>query len=262
MDIVRNPKPIAASPRPDHAVIAIGDIHGHMDLFEQLLATARKIIPDQAAQTDIVLLGDMIDRGPQSQRVIDWLGKDHGIGNPVGLLGNHEQLLLALLEASKDRYENHYDLWMSNGGKQTLDSLDGTIPEPRRTSIKAHKQAIKKALGPERLKILQNLKSHYRNGDLLCVHAGIDPHLSLDENFMKDRLERDPTHWAWVRDPFLSHEEAYPDDVFIVHGHTILPGPHLKPHRIGLDTGGYRYGVLSGALFFNKTITVFQATRN
>lgn len=262
MEIIRNPKPISASAPENHCVIAIGDVHAQMDLFEQILASAAKIVPKEAERVDLVLLGDVIDRGPKSKTMLDWLAEGHPDWPTTALLGNHEQFLLHILEAPKGSYRQAYNLWMSNGGKDTLKSFAEKIPDPRTVGSKEHKEWLKKTLSKRRLDVLNGLKSHIRFGDLLFVHAGIDPGLSLKKNFSKSRLSRSDTHWAWIRGPFLNHEGPYPDNVFVVHGHTILPGPRLHPHRIGLDTGGYRYGVLTGAVFFNNTITIFQATRN
>src|SRR5690242_20084326 len=78
---------------------AVGDVHGRLDLLEQLLA---KIEADSEARgpqdTLLIFVGDLIDRGPSSAQVVERLRTYHQPGvRPVFLLGNHEEVLLRIL---------------------------------------------------------------------------------------------------------------------------------------------------------------------
>ncbi len=95
-------------------VVVIGDIHGCAKSLEKLLQE----IPGDA---EIYSTGDLIDRGPDSRRVIS-LCIERGV-KPV--MGNHEDMLLDYLDGT-NRYG--YGVFFMNGGMSTLDSYGGSIP--------------------------------------------------------------------------------------------------------------------------------------
>lgn len=258
MRLIRKPSIIPASTEKDVLIIAIGDVHGELDLLKSLIENIARTIPTHARRIELVLLGDIIDRGPASIGVLDLMIK--GIKNwvMVPLLGNHEQALLRLLDAPDDMYIRLFNLWMENGGFTTLTNLGCEFPHLSPKTIQDHQSTLKLALGQKRIDYLKSFQSHHRCGDILCVHAGIDPKQSIEENFSRSS----DTHWAWIRNGFLDHKGLFPDEVFIAHGHTVIPGPKVEPHRIGLDTGACRLGVLSGASFFNDKMTIFQVTKD
>lgn len=260
MDIIRTPVPVLGSPEKEVALVAIGDVHGQFDMLHKIIATAKKTLPCAAKDVVFVLLGDIIDRGDAAIEVIDLILEGIEDWRVIPILGNHEQLLLRVLHSNDDDYRHHWALWRGNGGQNTLENLHIKIPPIADTPVDAHRRAFEKALGPKRMSFLNAMPSHYKSGNILCVHAGVDPTLTLAENFAKDKLSNAPDHWAWIREGFLDHEGAYPENCFVVHGHTVLPGPKLTLHRIGLDTGACVYGILSGATFFNGEMTVFQVT--
>ncbi len=263
MEIIRRPFPVTGSPEEGVAVVAIGDIHGRYDLFKQALSCVKKALkalPEKPKQVDLVLLGDLIDRGENSGKVLDLVHKGIKGYNIIPLMGNHEQLLLNILDANMETYCTKWRLWRGNGGQATLESLPVNIPAICDLDAEGHKKVLLKKLGQKRIDFINGFKSHYRSGNILCVHAGIDPTKSLAENFEQDHLSQSPKHWAWIRDGFLNHHGPFPEGVFVVHGHTVIPGPKLEPHRIGLDTGACLYGVLSGAVFYNHEMMVFQVT--
>lgn len=262
MEIIRKPFPVPGCPEEDVALIAIGDIHGKFGLLQKALATAEKIIPKSAKRVELVLLGDILDRGNAALEVIDQMMQGINGWDVIPILGNHEQLLLRVLAAEKDTYRMKWALWRGNGGLHTLENLQMFIPNLQDVGFEKHRKALISALGPQRVAYIDSFKSHHINGNILCVHAGIDPKLSLEENFKMGRLSQAINHWAWIRDGFLDHQGPYPDNMFVVHGHTVIPGPHLEPHRIGLDTGACLHGVMSGALFFNHEMTIFQVTQD
>ena len=104
-------------------VYAIGDIHGRDDLFAQLLA---KVEADNAARgkafTTLILLGDLVDRGPDSASVIE---RAIGLGAPfdkvVMLIGNHEECFLAALTGDLKRVR----YFVRIGGDATIRSYWG-----------------------------------------------------------------------------------------------------------------------------------------
>jgi len=81
----------------------------------------------------------------------------------------------------------------------------------------------------------------HRIGDLVFVHAGIDPQRPL--------AQQDRRALLWIRDPFLDWPGPFPEGVAVIHGHT--PADRLDldhPHRIDVDTGAFATGCLSAVL--------------
>ncbi|MDV7341430.1 metallophosphoesterase [Terasakiella sp. A23] len=260
MEIIRKAFAIPGSPEEEVALVAIGDVHGRFDLLQQIITTAKKAIPKSAKRVDFVLLGDIIDRGDAAIEVLDLTRDGIEDWNIICLLGNHEQLLLRVLAASDDSYKSKWIMWRGNGGLNTLENLQIKIPPIAEIPVTEHRNYLLDALGQDRIDYLNTFASHHQSGNIVCVHGGVDPKLSLEENFSKDKLSQEENHWAWIRTRFLEHTLPYPGNTFVVHGHTVIPGPKLEPHRIGLDTGACIYGVLSGAVFYNNQMTIFQVT--
>ena len=100
--------------------IAIGDIHGCLPALETLLA---EICP--AADDEIVILGDYVDRGPQSKEVIDRLIELAGRCRLIPLLGNHEEMMLQVIDGQRQLYVD----WLLFGGEETLRSYGAALPE-------------------------------------------------------------------------------------------------------------------------------------
>jgi serine/threonine protein phosphatase 1 len=100
--------------------IAIGDIHGCLAALESLLAALQPRPFDT-----IVLLGDYIDRGPDSRGVIERLLRLGGECQLITLLGNHDEMLLQVYDGQAELYVD----WLLFGGNATLQSYDTLRPE-------------------------------------------------------------------------------------------------------------------------------------
>jgi serine/threonine protein phosphatase 1 len=140
-----------------------------------------------------VLLGDHIDRGPDSRGVIDFL-IDLQKWSPdeiICLWGNHEDLLLSAMENSEAEHN-----WLLNGGAPTLDSYRAKSPID---------------LPLARADWLRSLPFFHDDGKRF--HAGVHPARSLDQ--------QDPHDLLWIREPFLSSGKDFAR--LIVHGHTPIP---------------------------------------
>ncbi|MCF8481004.1 MAG: serine/threonine protein phosphatase [Rhodospirillum sp.] len=221
----------------------IGDIHGLLCVLDTLLDEIRiDLARHPAAAARIISLGDLVDRGPQSREVIDRLMTPPEDLPPVSvLLGNHEEQFLAFLDDGPV-----HSKWMglSGGGSETLRSYGVTPPLGHDTDsatpeewARARKDAL--ALFPkDHDRFLRSLPSSIRSGDLLFVHAGVDPSRSLEAQKERDFL--------WIREPFLS--STAPWDLFVVHGHTPRPTVEVSEARLGLDTGAYLGGTLTAAV--------------
>jgi serine/threonine protein phosphatase 1 len=215
---------------PGQRIYAIGDVHGCIEQLEALhQAIAQDLAERPAQQALLVHLGDYVDRGPDSAAVVALLAAGPPIpGLPtVNLMGNHEHMMLdALASGDADAAE----LWLSNGGADTLFSWG----VPRQT-----KQADWAAcIPPPQLTFLRELEMMHQEGPYLFVHAGIRPGVRLRQQAREDLL--------WIREPFLSAKGDL--GTVVVHGHTPVREPVVRPNRIGIDTGAVMGGVLTCAV--------------
>jgi serine/threonine protein phosphatase 1 len=218
--------------RPNHQaqrVYAIGDVHGRFDLFRQLMGLIRiDHIQRAAVRTKIIVLGDIIDRGPDSARLV------HGCMNLsrsndgfVVLKGNHEEMMVQALTGDIDAYR----VWLHFGGRETLKSWNVDPIHTTETPTKGDLKAAAKMVGKEVIAWLDDLPLYHRHDDFLFVHAGIRPSVPMRRQDSSDLL--------WITDEFLSSKVDH--GVIVIHGHSITEaGPDVRSNRIGIDTGAYR----------------------
>jgi serine/threonine protein phosphatase 1 len=95
--------------------------------------------------------------------------------------------------------------------------------------------ALNEAVTGDHLSFLQSLKTTFVCGDFFFVHAGVRPGIPLNEQQETDLL--------WIRNEFLDSDENF--GKFIVHGHTPVREPDIRPNRINIDTGAYATGNLT-----------------
>ena len=215
-------------------VIAVGDIHGRLDLLDVFLESVRD------TQATVILLGDLIDRGPDDLGVLERVEKlleepeSWGLEAAYALRGNHEQMYL-------DACEGHYvGTWANNGGKyQQLDQLS------------LHSNWVR------------NLPIYMVVGDTLFTHAGTFPGRDPAESIEAGKVER----MVWLREPFMTvgpQLEKWTDKLKrVVHGHTPFFEDELlgqvnvsqKGDRIGIDSGAYFTGVLTSYNATQNTLT-------
>jgi serine/threonine protein phosphatase 1 len=213
---------------------AIGDIHGHLD---QLKRVHGLIAADKAqhgeAEAPVVHIGDLVDRGPESRGVIDYLMRGIEAGeNWVVLKGNHDRMFAMFME-NPDRQDpvlNPEFSWLHPrlGGAVTLGSY-GVDNAADRPIAKVYADAT--ALVPAAHRdFLNDLPTSYRRGEVFFAHAGIRPDVPLDQQREDDLV--------WIREPFLGHRFSH--GPLIVHGHTALQAANHYGHRLNIDSGaGY-----------------------
>ena len=213
---------------PGKRVYAVGDVHGCADRLATLHAA---ITADLAARpirhSTLVHLGDYVDRGPDSAGVVARIAAGPAITATVNLLGNHERMMLDALAADDPRAIAH---WLMNGAAPSLASWGvprGAAPRDWAARIPA-----------DHLARLRGLALTHRSDDYLFVHAGIRPGRPLRRQLEEDLI--------WIREPFLSY--AGDLGAVIVHGHTPVPAPVVRPNRIGIDTGAVLGGPLTCAV--------------
>lgn len=218
---------------PGFRAYVVGDVHGRLDLLEDLLAKIHAELQHRpAGKVLLVFVGDLIDRGPASAQVLERLRTYKRLGiRTVFLLGNHEEVLLRILAGDASLITK----WRWFGGSECLESYG---IDPKRLANLPDDQAltvVREAIPREHVKFLESFVDSCRFGDYLFVHAGIRPGVELEQQSQSDL--------RWIRQPFLLDDRDH--GFVVVHGHTIASGPELLANRIGIDTGAYRTGVLT-----------------
>jgi len=213
---------------------AVGDIHGRLDLLKQLID---KIAEDDlargpAGRTDIIMLGDFVDRGPDSSGVLDYvMTLSQFWPNVTCLQGNHEEVFL--MAARGD--EAALRFMTRIGGRETLLSYGATERDLDQMTLGQLRDWLMAAVPEAHLNFIEGMGDRLTIGNYAFVHAGIRPQVPLDEQEARDL--------RWIRDEFLGFEE--PHDYFVIHGHSITSGVDRRSNRIGIDTGAYVTGALT-----------------
>lgn len=210
-------------------VYAIGDVHGCLDLLVRL----ESAIAEDAASFEgpklLIMLGDYIDRGPDSAGVINHLIRPPPPGfERLCLAGNHEAMMLDFLSNPASR-----QLWLSTGGAETLYSYGLHAEELSALPSKALRDRLAAHLPPEHADFLAKLSLTISLPGATFVHAGLRPGIALDQQSERNLL--------WSR----PKEFPEPSVGLTVHGHTPATLPVIMPHRICVDTGAFATGILS-----------------
>lgn len=232
----------AAPPEPPsrvpegRRVYAIGDVHGCAGQFAALL---ERILADDAArapaQTALVLLGDLTDRGPDSAGVVESaMLLANGPFEARFVAGNHEEMLLAAHDGDAGMLRT----FCRHGGRETLMSYGLDPQDYERMDYDEVADAIRRLVPAAHIAFLRAMEDVVEYGDYAFVHAGIRPGVPL--------AEQETSDLRWIRAGFLNH--AGPHERVIVHGHTIEPEPVNRRWRIGIDTGAYEGGPITAVV--------------
>ena len=243
-------------------IFSFSDTHAEKNVFK----TAINFIGEMekiAEKREVVFLGDILDRGEDSGFLVARgafttkpdIYKAAKADEIIELIGNHEQFLLSSFGilhpgdnhidknylAIKEVQDNARGLWYLNRGqkyeKQIMD-----IGRRYRT-WNDHIEILQKWMN--------DLKTHYKAGQILYVHAGIHPDYSLEEalaqpatiHFGKTPEETIKKHWAWVREPFLNQKDILnKTGYFIMHGHTTDDSNFQETASI-IKTGRFNHDV-------------------
>lgn len=208
-------------------VYAIGDIHGRDDLFAALL---ERIERDSAARgplpTTLILLGDLVDRGPESAAVVERARQQYGRWDEFHwITGNHEEAFLRALSGDLEALK----FFCRYGGEETIVSYGLDRDVLRRMDYGELAAVLPTLVPPEHLAFFDSGKPWVRRGDYLFVHAGIRPGVDIEEQKLSDL--------RWIRQPFL--DDGRDHGMCVVHGHTITDEPEHRGNRLGIDTGAY-----------------------
>ncbi|WP_181705709.1 metallophosphoesterase family protein [Chthonobacter rhizosphaerae] len=245
--------PPAAPPRrrrrlsinaPYPVIYAIGDVHG---CLRELRALEERIMADAAGRPGpklVVMLGDYVDRGPQSAQVIEHLlAPMRPPFTRVCLCGNHDEFMLRFLD---DPQRNMG--WLGIGGKETLLSY-GIDPDMMLDPSAAPDLAalVRSRVPEDHVAFLRSLPVLLEGPGILFVHAGVRPEVPLAEQTDDDLM--------LIREPFLTHGPGLP--YLVVHGHSPEVEPTVGRLRVGIDTGAFRTGRLS-AVRWDGQVTILR----
>lgn len=232
--------------RMSKRIYVIPDIHGHKAKLDSALALVER---DGGADAQIVFLGDLVDRGPDSRGVIQTLMDGVAAGrNWTVLRGNHDQLFLEFLDHAQIASPRLRDplTWVSKtmGAVDTLASYGITASEDD-PNWEVARQLVPQA----HRDFLASLPLWYETDDILFVHAGIVPGVPL-----KDQA---PDDLMWIREPFLSDPRDH--GKLVVHGHSPVDFPEHHGNRVALDGGAGWGRTLHVAVFEGRDCWLLSA---
>ncbi len=191
-------------------IFVFGDVHGHIDKLNALLDRIRLVFRPKVDK--YIFVGDYIDKGPDSKKVVERLVGLAASGvKTVFLVGNHESMLLDDYLTGR---RPHF--FLDNGGLSTLKSYGLHKTKPKDTRFP-----------PSHARFFNNLRLYHREGGYLFVHAGLRPGIPLKEQSVRDLL--------WIREEFF--QEDYDWEEYVIFGHTPFHNPFVQGKLIGIDTG-------------------------
>lgn len=232
----------------DEIAYAIGDVHG---CYDSLLNLLEKLESDRAARPQskatIVFLGDLVDRGPASREVLEFLAAyQPGWADLIFLKGNHEEVMLSVMKGNLDAMRS----WFSFGGKSCarsygVDNFGHLEMNPQKIM-----RSLQRRVPQSHIDFLETFQDYHIIGDYLFVHAGIKPKVAI-----KDQSARD---MRWIREKFLAYKKPHP--MMVVHGHTVVDnGPEYHSNRIALDTGAHKGRPLTAACFVASDVAFIMS---
>lgn len=237
-------------------IVAIGDIHGYSDLLQALLSR----VEHEWQWDKLVFLGDYIDRGPDSKRVIDIILdlRERYPGRIVCLRGNHEQWMM---QARSQPRSTSWLLGME--GITTIRSYDSELADQFRLAVirigpdllltregdwsLPYGDFFERAMPASHLHFFSTLADYHDEPGVIFAHAGIKPGVAMPDQVPEDL--------CWITQEFYHH---YNGMEWVIVGHMATdklrddgqPLPFISDRRIiGIDTSVYRTGVLTAYLW-------------
>ena len=207
-------------------LLVIGDVHGEYKMLCEVLKKASY----NPEQDQLILLGDYIDRGPDSKKVVQKT-KQLVKNGAIALKGNHEEMAFQYISKMKEKKRCVY---FRNGGRKTINSYN---------DLNKFEEDIRWL---NKLPCIKKIENKY-----IFVHAGIKPGIGPRKQSKRNLL--------WIRDDFFSYDwskREFPETIVV--GHTPFPEVRKLPGIITVDTGAGKGGVLSLLDLTNDNI--YQAT--
>lgn len=205
----------------------VGDVHGRYDLLVQAfeLINILKI----GINTNVIFLGDYIDRGPNAKLVMEKFRREFG-GVPMGnnhatMMGNHEQMCIYAHDFGETRS------WLVNGGAETLESYNAD------------------KVSDVDLEFMRKMPIIAEDNNGFYVHAGVNPDYNI-------KSAKQYPSCLWLRDEFYRYVEHMEYPKPIIYGHTPREKPMIHRDRFGIVVA---VGIDTGAEF-SDVLTLLQIT--
>lgn len=215
--------------------IVVGDIHGCYNELRDLILSLKKEGVYNKDTDKLIFLGDYIDRGEDSKKVIEFIRNlQENNDNVIALMGNHEDMLL-------NYYYGIDNNWTFNGHRETLNSYGG----------------FSKQLEND-VRWIKNLPLYYEDEHFIYVHAGV--------NVDKPITQQDRFTLLWIRDDFVYNEKKYDKRVIFGHTPTLFLSEGCKPvqtfaNNIDIDTGCVFGGALTALVIEDEEVIGFHQIR-
>lgn len=217
---------------PGSRAYGIGDVHGRLDLLCDLLDLIEQDNAQRPpAKTYLIMLGDLIDRGPDLRGVIEHILSNAPFARTICIKGNHEEFFLRVLAGEDEVIAD----WLTYGGYECAESYGVSKGWALNASPSAIGDRLRASVPQAHKDFLAGMADSFRFGDYLFVHAGIRPGIPIEDQSGKDL--------RWIREGFL--DDGTDHGLTVIHGHTIVEQPEEHSNRIALDTGAYRSGLLT-----------------
>ena len=246
----RKNRPAHIKTAPKERIYAIGDIHGRYDLLKQIMAQIVKHWENSVrdlTRVRLIFLGDIVDRGPDSDKCLAFVEKLSRLPGVRLIRGNHEDLMLRSIEGDADAQA----IWLENGGLQTLESF--AIPPPHLSEDTFDfADRLSRAIPASFVEMIRNADTHFKNGDYFFVHAGVRPGIPLSKQSDFDKF--------FIRNDFTQSDTWH--GAMIVHGHSVVDAVSILPNRIAVDTGAYKSNQLSCVCLDGTQIEILTAKGN
>jgi len=208
----------------------VGDVHGEFDTLNLLINKIPKC-------SEIIFVGDIVDRGEKSNKVIEFIQNN----NHRCVVGNHEKMMIDYSEYFIKEYPNipftgFVDTWIKNGGKETLESY-GLIARDRydgklicNKNDKGFKQYKKDIKWLKTLPLYIKLKKKKDGKDIVVSHASLGDVWYLVESHSKEDIIEQYALWN-------RKEPKKNCSIFNIYGHTPISKVDTTKHYINIDTG-------------------------
>ena len=207
-------------------IFAIGDIHGDFNALKSLVTNLNLQKNDT-----LVFLGDVIDKGPASKEVLEYLCELDKKYSCIFIKGNHEDALIRILNNPQDSHERE-QFWRRHGGQQTLESY----------GVKSI-AGLHQVMPDHHKNLLAQMRDLYETKTHVFVHAGYNPDAPSDEQCART-----------LRIQFMMAAKAHNDfekEVICGHSSLVSGRPARKGHLLCIDTG--EYGWLTAYAVHSKT---------
>ncbi|GAA0314733.1 metallophosphoesterase family protein [Sphingomonas oligophenolica] len=218
---------------PGERVYAIGDVHGRADLLARMIGMIEADVAGRdEALVHLIFLGDLIDRGPASARVVEIVRALLDASQRVRLLkGNHEEIFVSAARGCSKAARS----LLGMGGYETLESYGISREDADLGTMQDLADLLEKRIPEHHVNMLDRAEDMIVMGDYVFVHAGIRPGVHLDRQHGNDL--------RWIRRPFLEAQRN--DGHVVIHGHTPTADIDYQSDRIGIDTGACYSGKLT-----------------